>query len=119
MLSKFFISSIVMSQRYHFQGIWGWNRAKVTYLLEKMSTGYQETTKPKTLVKGVALTSFRDSSSAAYTDLLIVTETSRAFIYTPVFCQGKHDKENTQRKIHGHIENQVLPKCLFPSTIVP
>lgn len=80
MLSKFFISCTAMSQRYHFQGIRGWKMAGVTYILEMMSTGYQETANPKILIKGVVLTSFRDRSLAVYTDILIVTETSCAFI---------------------------------------
>lgn len=44
MLSKFFISCTVMSQRYHLQGIQGWKVNEVTYKLE-MSTRYQETAK--------------------------------------------------------------------------
>lgn len=89
-----------MSQRYHFQRIRAWKVAEATYLLEMISTGYQETAKPKTLIKGVVLTSFRDSSLAVYADILIVTETSHAFIQTSVYSQGKYDKESTQRKIH-------------------
>ena len=50
--------------------------AVVTYLLEIMR---KEIATPKTLIRGV-LTSPRDSSLAVYTDILIVTETSRAFI---------------------------------------
>lgn len=51
--------------------------AVVTYLLEIMR---KEIATPKTLIRGVVLTSPRDSSLAVYTDILIVTETSRAFI---------------------------------------
>lgn len=69
-----------MSQRHHFQRIWRLKMAEVTYLLEIMSTAYQEIATPQTLIKGVVLISFRDNSLAVYTDILIVTETSHAFI---------------------------------------
>lgn len=66
--SKFFISCIVMSQRYHFQEIQGWKVAEITYLLEMMSTGYQETEKLKAFKKGVKFFE-RDSSLAVFTDI--------------------------------------------------